>query len=172
MAFRAAAIAALQIPGFVAANFVWTRVFAAVAPAAGDEGSPGDPGLLLLAGILLLAVGEELAIRGWLFRALRARFGPGTAIIGSSLVFAALHPPLDAAVVAFLLGLQLGALRLAFGLPMAIGAHVASNLAGSIPWTIPTTAPPAQGPLLVSAAVLIAGIAGAALVQRVRRSLR
>jgi membrane protease YdiL (CAAX protease family) len=52
---------------------------------------------------ILAPISEEIVFRGWLFNALKRRLNPWPAIISSSLVFAAIHPPLSF-VTTFLFG--------------------------------------------------------------------
>ncbi len=54
---------------------------------------PGARVGLFLAFVLLTPLTEEIIFRGLLQRALRVRVGPGTAILGTALVFTAVHPP-------------------------------------------------------------------------------
>ena len=70
---------------------------------------------------------EELLFRGLLFGALRSIGGPIVAIFGSALLFGAVHGGLQHALIATLLGLQLGAIRETSGLSLAIVAHAFNN---------------------------------------------
>lgn len=125
--FAPAAIG-LQILGLIAANALWTRLFAAetaVAPTTGDGAGFWTGPLPLLAAAPL----EELLFRGLVFGLLQARGGPALAIGGSALLFGLAHGVGPAAWIAGLLGLQLGALRLRHGLGVAVLAHLGNNLA-------------------------------------------
>lgn len=166
------ATAAWQVLGLVAANHVWTRGFAgfATAPPVADP-APADLGTLAFVSTIAWATLEELVFRGALFGWLRGRFDVPVAILASAAAFALLHSPALDAGIAFLLGLQLGALRQARGLGLAVAAHVTSNLV-----FLAIDAPPEAGairhPAVFAAAVAIAGSALAALSQQVRRSMR
>jgi sodium transport system permease protein len=69
--------------------------------------------VLLLA--LVSAVSKEVAFRGWMLNGLRQRYRPWTAILISSLLFAAFHMNAFVMVPAFLLGLVLGVLAVRSG---------------------------------------------------------
>ncbi len=69
--------------------------------------------VLLLA--LISAVSKELAFRGWILNGLRQRFRPWTAILISSLLFAAFHMNVFVMAPAFLLGVVLGVLAVRSG---------------------------------------------------------
>ena len=155
-----------QILGFVAANHVWTRLL--VMPTTGD-GAPSAIGPGLVVSTIGLAALEEGIFRGLLFAWLRQRFGVTAAIIGSALLFAAFHAPPRTAVVALLLGLQLGALRQAHGLGLTVAAHVTSNLALLVLAAFPS-ARPSDDPLVFVAASAVAGSALAGLAQRLRNT--
>lgn len=170
---RRAAAATLQVLGLVAANLVWTRLVASAAGAeAVVDARPPVGGTSLVSAILWHALLrgslEELVFRGALFGWLRGRFGGGAAIVGSALLFGALHAPLSQAGIATLLGLQLGAIRLAFGLPLAIAAHVVSNAAQLLALAHAGLLSDAASPLVLVAAALVAGSAVAGIAQRVR----
>lgn len=159
-----------QVVGLVAANHAWTRGLAGLAARSPLVDSTAAEISALSAGSTIgLALLEELVFRGALFGWLRGRFGGATAILGSAVLFATVHaPPVDA-LVAFLLGLQLGALRQALGLGVAIAAHVASNLAFLAIAASPNTEA-VHHPAVFALAVGIGGSAIAALVQRMRKS--
>ena len=157
--------------GFIAANHVWTRGLAGLAPstAVGDP-TPVALGAIAVVSTIGWAALEELVFRGALFAWLRSRFDVPAAIFASAGLFAVLHAPAPDALVAFVLGLQLGALRQASGLGVAIAAHVTSNLVFLAIGTRPET--PALGdPLVFAVALAVAGSAIAGLVQRMRRSM-
>lgn len=164
--------AAWQVLGLVAANHVWTRGFAgfAMVPPV-TAPTPADLGAVAVVSTITWATLEELVFRGALFDWLRGRFDVPVAILASAVAFALLHSPALDAGIAFLLGLQLGALRQARGLGLAVAAHVTSNLIFlAIDATPETGAIP--HPAVFAAAVAIAGSALAALAQQVRRSMR
>jgi membrane protease YdiL (CAAX protease family) len=72
---------------------------------------------------------EELVFRGLLFEGLRRALGLGPAIAGSAALFGLIHADLHQGLAAAVLGVQLGALRALFGLPLTIVAHATNNLA-------------------------------------------
>ncbi len=152
----------LQILGLLAANHILTRWIGG-----GIEASAATfPGALALGFALGQAVIEEIVFRGVLFGWLQPRWGTGAAVVGPALLFGAVHGgPLQAGV-ATLLGVQLGAIRAAFGLPLAIAAHVANNAAVA---GLSTTSV-GYGDGLSVVATLVAGSAIAALVQSMRSS--
>jgi membrane protease YdiL (CAAX protease family) len=98
---RQAAWVVLAVLGLPAAWLTLLAVLPAVVPAvrlhfAGRSGEIAGPaGFLslaaLLAGFLVQGGVEELVIRGYIYHALRERWRRGTAVLVSSLVFAALH---------------------------------------------------------------------------------
>ncbi|MCR9095858.1 MAG: CPBP family intramembrane metalloprotease [bacterium] len=165
---RASALATglWQVVGLVAANHVWTRLLTGP-EASGGGGASAGIGAGLAVWTLALAAVEELAFRGALFGWLRSRAGFPAAALGSALLFAALHAPPTQAGIAFLLGLQLAALREARGLGLAIAAHGASNLAALAIVAFPDVAI-FEGPSVFGVALLTAGSALAALAQEVR----
>ena len=167
---RASALATglWQVVGLVAANHVWTRLLAGP-EASGEGGAPAGIGAGLVVWTVTLAAVEELAFRGALFGWLRSHAGFPAAALGSALLFAAVHPPPTEAAIAFLLGLQLAALREARGLGLAIAAHGASNLAVLAIVAFPEAAS-FEGPSVFGVALVAAGSALAALAQEVRRS--
>ena len=169
-----------QILGLVAANHVWTRLL--ITPRAGEAGPPeiGAGGVLTTLGLAAL---EELVFRGPLFVWLRTRWSIAAAILTSATLFAALHAPPRAALVALLLGLQLGALRQTMGLGVAVAAHVASNLTLLAIVALPAARPdpdplvfvaarPDPDLLVFVAASAVAGSALAVLAQRLRKGPR
>lgn len=96
-ALRQAVRAVLAVMGLVAG---WLAVLALLPGAAvrfgGRSGDLSGPaGLLgftaLLAGFLVQGAVEELAVRGYIYHALRERWRPAPAAVTSSLLFAALH---------------------------------------------------------------------------------
>jgi membrane protease YdiL (CAAX protease family) len=96
------------------------------------QGAPVLPAPMALSAIVI-AVGEELAFRGALFAALEAAWGPGVAVLGSAVAFAAghvlSHPPLFLLAV-LAAGLVLGAWRWAArDLVGPMVGHVIADLA-------------------------------------------
>lgn len=82
--------------------------------------------LALLAGLAPLV--EELVFRGLLYGWLAGRWGPGIAVIGSSLAFAAAHVELAHVILVLPLGLVFGWLRWRSGsLWPSIVAHMFNN---------------------------------------------
>jgi hypothetical protein len=112
---------------------------------------PGAPvelvtgGAALLARLALPAAAEEVALRGYLLQVAARGFGPVPALIGTSLVFSALHagnPEVGAHGLAGIAaaGLALGALVLrSGGLGWAIGAHLGWNWALAWPADLPVS---------------------------------
>lgn len=81
---------------------------------------------------------EEVLYRGFLFAALRNRFGAPAAIIGSSVVFAISHAySLHGTLIVFAIGLLLGWIRHRTGnLTASFAAHAGNNLLQSIPYLL------------------------------------
>lgn len=168
---RPFATACWQVLGFVAANHVWTRGLAGLAPPTSVlDPTPAGLGAIAVVSTIGWAALEELVFRGALFGWLRSRFDVPAAILASAGLFAVLHAPASDALVALVLGLQLGALRQVSGLGTAIAAHVTSNLvflaAGARP-----EADAIRDPVVFAVALAIAGSAIAGLARRVRRSM-
>lgn len=83
--------------------------------------------LLLFTGAVLGPIGEELVFRGVVQSALE-KYGAWVAVIGSSLMFAAIHGPSVIFVDAFVMGLFFGAVfRLSGSIWPAIALHVTYN---------------------------------------------
>jgi membrane protease YdiL (CAAX protease family) len=84
--------------------------------------------------VALIAVAEEVVLRGVLFNAVRSWGGDGWALAATTVVFAAIHIPLYGVGVLPLdlaVGLLLGGLRIAGGGVLAPAiAHVLADLAG------------------------------------------
>ena len=82
----------------------------------------------------LVAVAEEIAIRGALFTLLAARYGDGGALVVTALLFAAMHVPLygmGSLPLDLAAGLLLGGLRIVSrGVLAPALAHVIADLAG------------------------------------------
>jgi CAAX protease family protein len=88
--------------------------------------------LLLLALLVLAPLGEEVLIRGFLFRGLaESRIGPGIAIGVCAFTWAVMHVQYDlyAISIIFLMGLYLGTVRhLTGSLPLVMLLHFVANL--------------------------------------------
>lgn len=83
--------------------------------------------LLLFTGAVLGPIGEELVFRGVIQSALE-KHGSWVALIGSSLLFAAIHGPSVIFVVAFVMGFFFGAVyRLSGSIWPAITLHIVYN---------------------------------------------
>jgi len=84
--------------------------------------------------VAIIAVAEEVALRGVLFDAVRGRGGDGWALLATSAVFALMHLPLygiGALPLDLSVGLLLGGLRIVSGSVLAPAvAHVIADLAG------------------------------------------
>lgn len=109
-------------------SFVSVGVSAALGPgpAAGAGGLPAAAALLLL--VLVVPLGQELLFRGIVTTVL-LRHGVVAGVLGSALVFAAVHGPAPAAVSALVLGLVTAELRRRSGsLWPAVTAHAVHNL--------------------------------------------
>lgn len=123
---------------------------------------------------LVPAVCEELACRGLLVAALRRHLPPALVVLGSALVFAALHLSLVRAVPTLLLGALLAMVRLRTGelwsvMVVHLGNNVVALLAMALPgaaWVQWIEGRPDAALLL---AIAITGV-GAALVHRAPRS--
>jgi membrane protease YdiL (CAAX protease family) len=120
---------------------------------------------------------EELVVRGVLLPALVpwtgrvARFGPGLAVTASALLFAAMHFDPYRFLFTFVIGLVLGALRLATGsLWPSVVAHVSLNTLtfAVAPWLDDPTQPYTPAPALGLACLL----AGAAVSWPLLKALR
>jgi hypothetical protein len=82
---------------------------------------------------LLTGTLEELLFRGLVFEVVRRARGAGAAILTSAALFGIAHGDWYQGIAAGLLGIQLGALRLFYGLGLAVLAHVVNN--GLAFWT-------------------------------------
>jgi membrane protease YdiL (CAAX protease family) len=84
--------------------------------------------------VAIIAVAEEVALRGVLFDAVRERGGDGLALLATSALFALMHLPLygiGALPLDLAVGLLLGGLRIVSGGVLAPAiAHVIADLAG------------------------------------------
>lgn len=84
--------------------------------------------------VALIAVAEEVVLRGVLFNAVRGWGGDGSALAATTILFAAMHVPLygvGALPLDLAVGLLLGGLRVVSGGVLAPAiAHVLADLAG------------------------------------------
>jgi membrane protease YdiL (CAAX protease family) len=97
--------------------------------------APVDSALALWTPVVaLVAVAEEVALRGALFNAVRSRCGDGGALLVTTILFAAMHVPLygiGSLPLDLAVGLLLGGLRIVSGGVLAPAvAHVVADLAG------------------------------------------
>ncbi len=106
-----------------------------------SHGAPGvqlstiNAGLALWTPIVaLVAIAEEVALRGALFNAVRSGYGDGAALIVTTVLFALMHVPLygiGSLPLDLAAGLLLGGLRIVSGGVLAPAvAHVLADLAG------------------------------------------
>jgi hypothetical protein len=132
------------VAGVVVALLALTRSVAWV----GDEGGSGAfvaGGTLLLARLTVPALAEEVALRGYLLQAAARGFGPGWALVGTSVLFGLLHlgnPEVGWTGLAGIIaaGLLLGALVLRTrGLWWAAGAHLGWNWTLAWPADLPVS---------------------------------
>jgi membrane protease YdiL (CAAX protease family) len=118
----------------------------------------GDAGGLLLAAIAFtgVAVNEEIATRGFLLQVLGSAWSPAVALVGSSLLFAALHslnPNVSGVAIAFLV---VAGLTLAWGyfatgrLWLPIAFHWSWNFAQGPLFGFPVSGLPVDGLLTVT----------------------
>jgi uncharacterized protein len=132
------------LPGMITGTLAITATFGLILALGGlaVEGLNDDAALALLAGVifqLLVATGEELSFRGYIFEDLRGQYGLPVAITLSSAGFALLHvnsmlllgTNLESALIALATitaaGALLALLSLRWGLLSAIGFHFAWN---------------------------------------------
>jgi membrane protease YdiL (CAAX protease family) len=97
--------------------------------------SPINTGIALWTPIVaLVAIAEEVALRGVLFNAVRSGYGDGAALVVSTVLFAVMHIPLygvGSLPLDLAAGLLLGGLRIVSGGVLAPAvAHVLADLAG------------------------------------------
>lgn len=97
--------------------------------------APVDSALALWTPVVaLVAVAEEVALRGALFNAVRSWSGDGGAVVVTTFLFAAMHVPLygiGSLPLDLAVGLLLGGLRIVSGGVLAPAvAHVVADLAG------------------------------------------
>jgi membrane protease YdiL (CAAX protease family) len=105
------------------------RLLVAVALNLDTTLSPGSRVGYVLLLTLISAVSKELAFRGWILNGLRQRLRPWTAILISSLLFAAFHMNVFVLLPASLLGVVLGVLAvrsgsLVPGIVLHVGCYV------------------------------------------------
>jgi membrane protease YdiL (CAAX protease family) len=131
--------------------------------------SAWDGFALTLALVVIAPITEELLFRGVLLRGLVQSYGERVGLLVSAVLFGLLHGRLAEALVAFVAGLVLGALRLRTRsvLP-CIALHVGVN---ALPVLVPAELLPIPGvnvlgdeilhvpPLKVAAAAIVAGVA-------------
>jgi uncharacterized protein len=101
----------------------------------GVEIAPINAGLALWTPLVaVVAIAEEVAMRGALFDAIRSWCGDGGALVATTLLFAVLHAPLygmGSLPLDLAAGLLLGGLRIVSGGVLAPAlAHVIADLAG------------------------------------------
>jgi membrane protease YdiL (CAAX protease family) len=87
--------------------------------------------ILVVLAVVVAPIVEELVFRGWIFTRLRQNFSFAAALLGSSIIFAALHYEATHlyAVAVFPVGLALGAIReLAGSVKPTIAFHAFNNL--------------------------------------------
>ena len=88
----------------------------------------GDPTVILLAFLLVAPVAEEIFFRGVVYNAWERERGTGVAVVGSALLFAAIHTSLFALVPIFALGVTLALLyRSTRSLAATIALHAGFN---------------------------------------------
>jgi sodium transport system permease protein len=143
----------------------------------GDSSSMGRPASLavpLLVMSVLLAIGEELAFRGFMLSGLRQRFRPWTAILLSSFLYSLYLMNVFQAIPQFLVGVVLALLVTRTGSVMAAMAfHLVWNLLVILPrlWPDllrPISDPLSESPLLASGALMLCLILAAPLVFHLR----
>ncbi|HYA32436.1 MAG TPA: type II CAAX endopeptidase family protein [Candidatus Bathyarchaeia archaeon] len=84
--------------------------------------------LVLLSGVIIAPIAEEIVFRGYLYKAFRDRFRPSYAIVMSAALFSAIHLELLAAVPLFVIGVVLAYVYEKTGNLMApITLHVLNN---------------------------------------------
>lgn len=155
--------AARRLPGFDASRLAAATT--AVAPAASATNAQ-DWVRLVLREAIVPATFEELLFRGLLYEILRRTAGVPAAILGSALAFGIAHLDPIHALVATLLGLQLGLLRERHGLGLAWLAHATNNALavsaspGSADWRA------------MGLAMVLCGISNATLLQPMRSAPR
>ncbi len=123
-------------------------------------GARGQPLVIAVVCIgLAPGVGEELFFRGFLQRALWARFGGAGAVLAAALLFGAAHGHPTHAASAAVLGLYLGAVAwLAASTRAAMACHIANNVAAVL-----TSAWELEWSAAMELPVALASGAGAAL---------
>ncbi len=130
---RRAALAAAGMVAFLAASDGLTHALGRplVPPSMAEIYRSASLPPLLVALLICAPLGEELLIRGFLYRGLAdSRLGPGIAIGLTALAWALMHVQYDLYGIAtvYLMGLYLGVVRhLTGSLPMTILLHVLAN---------------------------------------------
>ena len=133
---------ALHVAGFAASSWLLERVARllpgfdtsrlagaiATAEAAAAATNAQDWIRLVLRDAVVPATLEELLFRGLFYAILRRSVSVPAAIVGTAVLFGLTHLDLHHALVATLLGLQLGLLRERFGLGPASLAHATNNV--------------------------------------------
>ena len=133
---------ALHVAGFAASSWLLERVARllpgfdtsrlagaiATAQAAAAATNAQDWIRLVLRDAVVPATLEELLFRGLFYAILRRSVSVPAAIVGTAVLFGLTHLDLHHALVATLLGLQLGLLRERFGLGLAWLAHATNNV--------------------------------------------
>ena len=133
---------ALHVAGFAASSWLLERVARllpgfdtsrlagaiATAQAAAAATNAQDWIRLVLRDAVVPATLEELLFRGLFYAILRRSVSVPAAIVGTAVLFGLTHLDLHHALVATLLGLQLGLLRERFGLGPAWLAHATNNV--------------------------------------------
>ncbi len=178
-------VAALQILGFAGSSHLLHQAVArlpgyptsdlANTTTLFTSATPQDLADALVLFALVPALLEELLFRGLLFAILVRLRGPAFAVGISALLFGIAHLDPHHGAVAALLGVQLGLLRLLYGLPFAITAHLLNNvlaLSATFPGGEEGHGLPAfeAGAVSLTIAFLLSGSAWATLVQRLRSS--
>lgn len=138
---------------------------------------PLDALLVVLAVVVVAATTEELLFRGLMLPSLADRYGPGFALVASSLLFGLMHQQPAAMVYASIAGLLLGAVVIRTGSTWpALAMHAANN---AVPVMLPQSVIRIEGfntisqdvyhlplPLLVGASVVAAAaLAGMARLE-------
>ena len=131
--------------------FVWTDVFYKLSMAERVMVAAGTIGL----GPFV----EELIFRGALFRPLRQKYGPATVIIGTAVLFAAVHLDLQRYLPLLLMGLLLGYVRWASGslLPPLV-LHMGFNTVPFIDLFRYDAPPPPDAPNDVSPTLIVGSL--------------
>ena len=134
-------------------------------------GARGVTLLLLLLGIAVApGVAEELLCRGLFQRALQRRYGGSVAVLGSAVIFGAIHLDLAQGMLAFVLGLYLGAMALATGSSRAgIFAHILNNAVATCIAAV-GIASHTSNPIWLHGLAVVAALAGCGVLGRALRA--